>query len=459
MNEEFAGPDFNPVRLEERFKKTPETLSRDPARSIFGSCGTRAESKAVYRLPGNEKFDGAEIKRCYGEAALRRISQNGNTILAVRDTTGINYAGHKKTEGPGYNCDKTLGINPHACLTVTPGGIVLGILDQGAYTGENKKDGSATRDEKKTRPVEEKESHRRLSTIETGNRDIPEGIKVSNVCDREGDIYELFEKADVTGKLFLIRIVQNRITVKREESEKVIDAIRKEPPKGAVTAAVPRDSGRNIKAREAAPGISFKRFNIKKPHALDGNQTIKRGVTMNVIYVKERRTDKDIEPVERILAANGSVTNFEEAYEKVCCYVQRLKTERFHYVLKSGCKAENIQERAYEKTTRLLLTYSFIAVTLLNMAYIARVNPDLPCSVLFDEDERKILFCMANKTKIPPKEVYTIKGAVTFTGWPGGPKRAPGDGPPGVKTIWKGLTKLHTMPEYRELLAGPVGQG
>jgi hypothetical protein len=375
----------------------------------------------------------------------------------MQDTTGINYAGHKKTEGLGYNCDKTLGINLHTCLMVTTDGIVLGILDQSAYTRENKKDENSTHDAKKMRPTEEKESYRWLSTTETGNKDIPEGIRVVNICDREGDIYELFETADATGKLFLIRIVQNRITVEKEGSEKVIEAIRKEPPKGAVTVVVPRDSGRNIKAREATPDISFKQFNIKKPHTPDGNQTIKRGVTMNIIYVKERQTSKDINPIELILATNGSVTNFEDAYEKVCYYVQRWKTERFHYVLKSGCEVENIQERAYDETTRLLLMYSFIAVTLLNMTYIARVNPNLPCSVLFDEDERKILFCMANKTKIPSKEVYTIKEAITFIGWPGGPGRAPGDGPPGVKTIWKGLIKLHTMLEYRELLADSVG--
>jgi hypothetical protein len=260
-------------------------------------------------------------------------------------------------------------------------------------------------------------------------------------------MYELFEKAAVTDKLFLIRIVQNR---KTPDSGKIIDTIRQEPPKGMVNVIVPRDSRRNIKAREAAPGIRFKQFGIKKPRILNGNKTLKDSVTMNIIYVKERQTNKNIEPVERFPATNGSVNNFEEAYEKAGYYIQRRKTERFHYVLKSGCKVENIQERAYDKTTHLLLMYSFIAVTLLNMTYIARVNPNLPCSILFDEDERKILYCMANRTKIPPEEVYTIKEAVTFLGWLGGPKRAPGDGPPGVKTMWLGLSKLRTMLEYQD---------
>jgi hypothetical protein len=52
-----------------------------------------------------------------------------------------------------------------------------------------------------------------------------------------------------------------------------------------------------------------------------------------------------------------------------------------------------------------------------------------------------------------PTEPYTIKEAVDYLGWLGGPKRAPSDGPPGVKTIWIGLMKLYILLAYREYLA------
>jgi hypothetical protein len=42
----------------------------------------------------------------------------------------------------------------------------------------------------------------------------------------------------------------------------------------------------------------------------------------------------------------------------------------------------------------------------------------------------------------PPEKPHTIVEAVKYIGWLGGPKTAPGDGPPGVKTVWKGLQKL-----------------
>jgi hypothetical protein len=39
----------------------------------------------------------------------RRMAGYGGTILAVQDTTGVNYNTHLKTEGIGYISDKTMG--------------------------------------------------------------------------------------------------------------------------------------------------------------------------------------------------------------------------------------------------------------------------------------------------------------------------------------------------------------
>ncbi|MDR1410866.1 MAG: hypothetical protein LBI91_01525 [Spirochaetaceae bacterium] len=104
-----------------------------------------------------------------------------------------------------------------------------------------------------------------------------------------------------------------------------------------------------------------------------------------------------------------------------------------------------------EKTKILILMYSVIAVFIMNLTYIARLNPELPCTVLFEEEEWKLLYCAANRTKKAPDKPYAIKQAVDYVGWLGGPKRAPGDGPPGVKTVWAGLQKLYTLLDYREL--------
>ena len=54
--------------------------------------------------------------------------------------------------------------------------------------------------------------------------------------------------------------------------------------------------------------------------------------------------------------------------------------------------------------------------------------------------------CIAQQTKQARllKKPYSIEEAVTYLSWLGGPKRAPSDGPPGLKTIWIGIDKFYT---------------
>jgi hypothetical protein len=109
MAEEFAGLDFHSIRLEARFVRTMETLAKQPGASIWEASDNRAEAKAVYRMLGNDEFDREAIIRAHREATIRRMSGSGGTILAVQDTTGVNYNTHLKTEGIGYIGDKTRG--------------------------------------------------------------------------------------------------------------------------------------------------------------------------------------------------------------------------------------------------------------------------------------------------------------------------------------------------------------
>ena len=450
MAEEFATLDFNSSRLEKRFVKTMETLAGQPDKSIWFSSENRSEAKAIYRMLSNDKLDREEILRAHREATVKRMAQSEKTILAVQDTTSLNYDTQTKMEGIGYISDKTLGVNIHSCLAVTVDGLVLGVLAQSSYNREQPKDTTLTHDSKKARALEEKESFRWIQTLGESTIDVPETIHVVTVCDREGDMYELFDKADSEGHAFLIRIVQNRKTV---ENEKILDEIRKKPCMGKIQTTIPRDSRKGLKEREAVLQIRYCSFAVQRPQILNKVKHLKAAQNVNVIYVLEEQQDEAAEPVEWFLMTNEPVESAESAYEKAVWYMQRWKVERFHYTLKSGCAVEKLQERSMEKTTALVLMYSIIAVAILNITYIARIHPFLPCTVCFEEEEWKTLYCTANKTKKPPDKPYTIAEAVTYLSWLGGPKRAPSDGPPGLKTIWTGLEKLNTLLTYKEWLA------
>ena len=419
-----------------------------PDKSIWLSSGSRSGAKAIYRMLGNEKLSKQEVLRCHRESTINRMA-NHRVILAVQDTSGINYAGHTKMEGLGYNCDKTLGINIHSCIAVTPAGLVLGVLDQSSYTREIRKDESTSHDKKKRRPIEEKESYRWLETMGNSSKNIPCNIKVIHVCDREGDMYELYEKAASTGKSFLIRIVQNRPTM---DNGRIIDTVKGLNPAGSIEVLIPRDSRRNMAERKAILDISYQNFRVKKPVARSGDKHLMDCVNMHIIYVKERQMDEAIEPIEWILATNEAISSVEDAVEKIEYYMQRWKIERFHYVLKSGCNIEKIQQRSVNKTVLLILMYSIIAIKILMLTYLARINPEASCETIFEEDEWKILYCIANKTRIPPDEPYTISEAVKYTAALGGFRGCMSDGPPGLKVIWIGLNKLYTLLAYIDFL-------
>ena len=450
MNDEFAGLDFNSSRLEKRFIRTMETLSKQPEKSIWSCSENRAEAKAIYRMLGNENLDREEILDKHREATVRRMIQHGGTILSIQDTTSLNYNTHQKTEGIGYISDKTLGVNIHSNLAVTTDGLTLGLLDQSYYNREEAKDDSRSHDSKKSRELEEKESYRWVQSFETSTANLPEGIKVINVCDREGDMYELMDRIESKGCLFLIRVAQNRMTV---DNRKILDTIRKKHCMGKVEVTIPRDSRKNLKERDVILQIRYDQYEIKRPSILNKNKTLNDSLKVWVIQAKEEKAPKEEEPIEWFLMTNEPVETADEAYKRVYYYTQRWKIERFHFVLKSGCQVEKLQERSINKTTLLVLMYSVIAVAIMNLTYVARIHPEEPCTIFFEEDEWKVLYCAANKTKKVPQKPYNIQEAIKYIGWLGGPKRAPSDGPPGLKTVWVGLSTLYTLLVYREWLA------
>ena len=446
LQEEFEAVNFNSKRLKERFIKTMEKLKENASEvSILSAMGSRSEAKAVYRMLGNERFSYSEIQRSHKASTLERIiNSHEKTILAIQDTTSVNYGTHKKTKGIGYNSHKTRGLNVHSSIAVTPEGITLGILHQHCYTRENRKQ-EGTKEERKSREIEEKESFRWLETMELSNKDVPEQIKMIHICDREGDMYELYEKAISEKKSFLIRVTQNRYSHK---NEKIVNEIKKEPFKGSLDVTIPRDSRTNTPKRNATLSITYKRFKIKVPKRHKKNSEM----AMNVIYVTETKNDDANQGIEWILATNEAIDSPEDAFTYVGYYVQRWKIERFHYVLKSGCQVEKIQQRDVQQIIPLIFMYSIISTMILNMTYLARVQPDLPCSVIFEKEEADILYCCIHKTKSPPEKSYSLEQAIRYLGELGGFKSSKSDGAPGLKRIWMGLQKLYFLQQFRAFL-------
>ena len=152
-----------------------------------------------------------------------------------------------------------------------------------------------------------------------------------------------------------------------------------------------------------------------------------------------------------VSAEHGKDKRRKRCKKLIECYAHRWKIERFHYILKSGCKIEKNQAREYERLQFLTLLYSVIAMQILNLTYLGKICPEISSEFVFDEDEWKILYCCAGKTKEIP-QTYTLKEAIYDLGILGEMKGAPSDGMPGARSIWQGLEVLCALLAYRNYI-------
>jgi hypothetical protein len=447
---DFAEVNFGDKRLDKRLCETVKAKTKSIQDSILSSTGSRHSAKAFYLLLSNKKHSNEKALESAYKATSKRIKASKiNSVLLPQDTTDINLNGHKKTENLGFCSEHIRGIKLHTGLALTTDGVPLGILSQKYSTRKEAKSELSTT-EKMKRPIEEKESFKWLETTREMLTYVPDEVEPIILCDREGDFYELYCEMMSVKSSFVVRLVRNRKTTDGEHS---IAQLKRTKTCGEAEIVIPRDTRSGKKKRTIKAEVAYCKVNVTRPQYASSD--LPNSLVFNLVRITEINLSSD-EPIEWFLATNLPLDNSEDAMEIVKFYVQRWKIERFHYVLKSGCQAEKIQQRTYERINAVLLIYSVIAVFILALTYLARTVPDLPCNVFFDDDEWRILYRLIHKTKKAPRNPYSLKEAVAYLGELGGYKRSPSDGVCGVKVIWKGVVKLYDAIDVHNRLIGQV---
>ena len=194
--EEFGSCDLGDKRLEKRLLTVARDFFAHPTMSIPQACGDRAKAKAVYRF-----FDHAQVQMksvLQGHyAATARRARKEKVILAVQDTTELDYSLHPKTELLGPICDKAgmIGMLVHDTMAYTAAGTALGLIDVQCWTRDP--DSQRAELERYQLPIEQKESYKWLASWKAAvalQEQCPESTVIS-VGDREADVYELFVEA------------------------------------------------------------------------------------------------------------------------------------------------------------------------------------------------------------------------------------------------------------------------
>lgn len=97
---EFCGAACGDLRLSKRLIQLAKKLGDKPTATIPQSCGSWDATKAAYRFFDNDKVTEEKSQEPHYRAIKVRL-QSCPVILAVHDTTQLNFRQHPATEGLG----------------------------------------------------------------------------------------------------------------------------------------------------------------------------------------------------------------------------------------------------------------------------------------------------------------------------------------------------------------------
>jgi Transposase Tn5 dimerisation domain len=164
----------------------------------------------------------------------------------------------------------------------------------------------------------------------------------------------------------------------------------------------------------------------------------------------KQKAEQAHEPIRWLLLTSLPIETAEQAWQIVDWYTYRWGIERFHYVLKQGCSVEDLQLSYKQRLCNAIATYSIVSCRLLGLMETSRQSPQQSCECLLLREEWRVLkrkFQPKNRSAKPP----TLAQVVVWIAQLGGFMARKGDGLPGVKTLWRGLSKLHDLLEGVQL--------
>jgi len=447
VEEEFAGARVHDERLRRRLYTLAQDFFAQPGELIPQACsGSRAKSKAAYRFFGNELVDMQSLLKGHVEATAQRVGKH-QVVLAVQDTTTLNYTAHPGTAGLGpinTKSDQAVGLILHDTMAFSSEGTPLGLLDVQCWARDPEEAGKKAK--RKELPIEQKESvkwlrsYRALAEVQ---QLCPHTTLVS-VGDREADLHELFHEAQQTpsGPKLLVRAERTRQrqveAAEAEAHEYLWEKMPAEPVAGHQEVHIPRNGSRA--ARTAKLEVRSASVTLRPPKDKE-----LADVPMWAVYAREVDSPPEVtSPLQWMLLTTVAVSSFAQAVERLRWYALRWGIEVYHRVIKSGCRIEDRQLNSADRIESCLAIDLVVAWRIYWLTKQSRETPDIPCDVVLNEDEWKVLYASV-RDEPPPSEPPSLRDAVRMIAKLGGFLGRKSDGDPGTTTLWRGLVRLDNI--------------
>lgn len=441
---EFGGAELGDARRTARLVQMARQLAERPEASLPQALEDGAALKAAYRFFDNAEVGHEKILASHVVSSHGRM-QGHEVILAVQDTTSIDYSTHLATQGLGPTGAKGgYGMLCHGTLAFTPQRVPLGVVSLRLWARAALKHGKTHR----SRAIADKESRKWIDSVHAVaalKQRVP-GARWVSVADRESDVFEFFTEARAVGVDLLVRAAWNR-NVEGPQAQ-VFATLAAAPVIARKKLALPASGKRQ--ARTAKLEIRACALTIKSPR--NGLAHGLAPLELWGVWAYESQPPAGVEPLDWKLLTSVPVTTAAHALERLDWYAARWGIEQWHKILKSGCRIEMRQLESAERLERLLTVYAVIAWRILYATLLARLVPDMACTAVLQDDEWEALYCRIHRTPVPPATAPPLRQAIRWLARLGGFLGRAGDGEPGSKTLWQGFQELIPMTEMYRIM-------
>jgi hypothetical protein len=434
------------ARLRARATCLITTLAAQAEATLAQALAGWAPLKAAYRFFANPRVTPAAILASERPACLARLAAE-RLVLVLQDTTDLDFTAHPAVRGLGPlstgKGGEHWGVKVHSALVVAPETrVALGLLAQQLWRRDPAARGSRT--QKRQRPTAVKESGRWLAVEQASLVGLPATTLAVTVADREGDIFAWFAAPRPAHAHLLVRAAQVQRCL--ADGTTLLDTVAQAPLLGRYQVAVAAAPGRA--ARMAVCSVRVAAVALKQPVPRPPGTPKHAPVPVTAILVREATLPADgSAPLCWLLVTTLARSSWEDACRAVSWYTLRWLVERYHYVLKTGCRVEDLQLETADRLLRAVAVFCLVAVAVLALTYLPREQPDVPCTVALTDAEWQTLVALRPALATPGGQPPALGAATLAIAQLGGFLGRKGDGEPGALTLWRGFTRLrdHTI--------------
>jgi hypothetical protein len=434
-------------------KKGQVVLERMCARSsakLCRLCDTRAEEMAASRFFSNDKVTVTEI---LASAAVRTAqAAAGCHVLLIEDTSEINYqnkAGRKHALGTVGN-GTDIGLFVHPALAIdAEDGTALGLGWATIWRRTKTKDPNY-----RTLPIEQKESHRWITTMQTARQRLKDALSITVIADREADIYELFarlpgrcEDGPITH--LIVRATHDRALA---DKDRLFAAAAAQKEAGQIEFDIVARPGRP--ARHALLAVRFSPVTLRQPPNGADKQD-PATLTLNLVEVSEINPPSAKDAVIWRLLTTHSVSSLADAVRIVERYRQRWCIEQLFRISKS--KGFDLEDSllADGQALERLAAATLVAATQLMQLVQGRDETAGNCKAtrVFSPAEIVVLYALLKTLQGKTERQKNLHPAETlpWAAWCiarlGGWKGYSSARPPGPNTFIQGLLRFSAIAE------------